>query len=425
MKICLQRLTLLATIFLSVRASAQLRQINSARLPQDQRVQAAYSDLLPIEPMVRNWSPRWSFDTPKKQVASLLTSSLRDLESAGTAAPQNEELLLLTGIVAHFAYNVDVEETYNVAVQSFNKAKTIAPADYRADWFLALHQCQSNEARAGMELMLGVEERIPWKELPVDYWDDYISCSTNTLMPAHTLRALDHAMHLGESSSNYGSLAEIAHNQYKSTDAETSYPARDAWRAAQEKEDVRFTSEICGMEFSAHGDWRMKIGDVAGGVCTTQIETGPYPGKSGASTPTLLVRTRMARPEETLDGFVRSMLKGRYALARATAVSYCPADRCLAFDIVDRSVYESEGGGHFLAVAFSGQAPDFPGLLFERPQGPPKGKAGGAVTYYRPEQKLHRLPGSLYSVVLLDSNASIFAKASADFEYLLRSIRLD
>jgi hypothetical protein len=124
-----------------------------------------------------------------------------------------------------------------------------------------------------------------------------------------------------------------------------------------------------------------------------------------------------------LEDFVRSILKVRYPLARAIAVPTCPADRCLAFDVLDKSMYHSEGGGHLLVAAFAEEAPDFPGLLFERPSEPPKGKPG--TTYYHPVERLHRLPGTLYSIVLLDCNAAIFEKAAADFSSLVRSIRLD
>jgi hypothetical protein len=218
-----------STLLLSADLCAQLRQINPAKLPQDERVQTAYSNVRPIESMAHNWSPTWAYDTPKTQVASLLTSSLRDLRSAETAAPQNEELLLFTGIVAHLAYNVDVEDTYEVAVQSFEKANKLAPADYRPEWFLASHRCQSNELKAGMEEMLAIETRNPWQQLPVGFWDDYINCSTMSLMPAHTLRAVDHAVHLGEDPSSYGSAVGIAQKRYKSTDANTTYDAHDAY----------------------------------------------------------------------------------------------------------------------------------------------------------------------------------------------------
>ncbi len=412
------------TFLLSRDVCAQLRQIDSAKLPQDERIQTTYARLLPIEHFARTWSNSWAYDTPKQQVVSLLTSSLHDLRSAEATAPQNEELLLLIGLVAHLAYNVDVEEAYQPAVQSLEKAHKLAPRDYRAEWFLGIHRCQSDDTKGGMEQLLAIEAHTAWQQLPIDFWDDYVNCSTMSVMPAHTLRAVDHAVHLGGSPSSYSSVVEMAHKRYKSTDIETTYPADDAWQATLGEDDVQLTSQLCGMGFSARNDWHLKIGDVATGICASQIETGPYPAKSGKSSPTVLVLTRPAKPQETLDDFVQSFLKN-YPSARPIKAPSCPSDKCLAFEIVTNTMYQSEGGGHFLVVGFADQPPDFPGLLFEKPDAPPKTESGDKIRYYHPNEKLHRLAGVLYTVVELDSNDSIFEKAKNDFAYLLTSIRLD
>jgi hypothetical protein len=127
---------------------AQLAQINPAKLPQDERVKTAYSKVLRVESLARNWSPNWAFDTPKEQVVSIITSSLQDLRSAETAAPENAEVFLLTGFVAHLAYNVDVEEAYQTAVQSLEYAHKLAPGDYRSEWFLGIRASRMELTRA-------------------------------------------------------------------------------------------------------------------------------------------------------------------------------------------------------------------------------------------------------------------------------------
>lgn len=200
----------IGTFFLGTNVCAQLHQIDLAKLPQDAGVRTAYSNVEAVEFMAHSWSPTWSYSVPKTEVASKLSLSLAELRSAQTHAQQNEELLLLTGIVAHLAYNVDVDGTYQVAVQSFEIAEKMAPGDYRPEWFLASRHCQSNEIDAGMEQLLSLENRIPWQQLPAAFWDDYTNCSTLALMPAHTLRAIDHAVKLGEDSSAYSSAVDIA-----------------------------------------------------------------------------------------------------------------------------------------------------------------------------------------------------------------------
>jgi len=417
-------LVLFSAFLLSTDISAQLRHINPLKLPQDKPVQAAYSTVRSIEYMAHSWSPTWSYDTPKSQVASQLKASLTDLRSAVTASPQNEELALFTGTVAHLAYNLDVDDTYEIAVQSFNKATELDPSDYRAQWFLASHRCQSNEIKTGMEQMLAIEASKTWREFPVEFWDDYINCSTIALMPAHTLRAVDHAVRLGEDPSSYRSAVDIAHGRYKPTDANSTYSARDAWQATHLEQHVLFTSQLCGLRFSARSDWHLDIRDVAKGTCVLTVETGPYPSKSGQGTPTVLILTRAAKPEEQLDDFVRSFLT-KFPSARSFAAPSCPSDKCIAFEIVTDTLYQPEGGAHLLVVGFAEPSPEFPGLLFEQPEGPPKSESSEKVAYYHPNEKLHRVPGTLYTVVELDSNVSIFEKAAEDFRYVLKSIQLD
>lgn len=406
-------------------AYAQLQQIDPAKLPPDERVKTILAKVSPLEPLIRGWSPNWTYDTPKEHVVSTLTSSLQDLRSLEEAAPGNEEIFLLTGLVAHFAYNVDIEGGYDTAVQSLEKAHKLAPDDYRAAWFLGNHLCQANEAKSGMEHLLAVEHQLPWQQLPLDFWDDYIFCSSISLMPAHTLRAVDRAEHLGAPPSAYSQLVDIAHKRYKTTDADSAYPAHDAWEATKGERDVEFTSQVCGMRFSAHADWRTDIKDVTKGTCIAMLNPGPYRSKLGNSSPTLLVLTRIAKPQETLDDFAAFWVK-EYPTARRVTPPSCPSDKCVGYEIVTNAMYQSKGGAHFLVVAFAGNPADFPGLVFEKPEEPPKTEsAGNKPVYYRAIEKLHRFPGVLHTVVMLDSNESIFGNAEADFQYLLKSIQIN
>ena len=405
-------------------AAAQLKEIDPAKLPQDSRVQSAYKHVLPIESLAREWSPKWSYATPKEQVVSVLNSSLKELNSTEAEAAQNEEFWLLRGVVAHLAYNVDVEQDYQIAIDSFEKARNLAPADYRVGWLFGMHLCQSNQIKAGMEQLLAIEDQVAWQKLPIDFWGDYITCSTISLMPAHTLRAVDHAVRLGGPATTYDSVVDIARKRYKFPSTDATYGAHDAWQAIQQKDDVFFTSQLCGIGFTARSDWRMDVRDVAKGTCVASMGTGPYPSSTGRSSPSLLILARVARPQETLEDYVRSILADRYVLARPTAGLYCPASKCTLFEIRDAAVYQENGGGHSLVAAFSAAAPDFPGLVFELPDAPPT-QSSGPVTYYRATPRLHRFPGTLYYIVLLDSNSATFDKAKVDLDYLLRSIKLD
>lgn len=422
--ICRSWILFLASFFSSGATYAQLVQIDKAKLPQDAGVKTAYSTVLPVESMARDWSPKWTHETPKEQVVAILTSSLKELVLAETREPENAELFLLTGLVAHLTYNVDVEEAYQTAVDSLEQAHQLAPSDFRPGWFLGMHRCQSDDIKSGMEQLLGVENQIPWKQLPIEFWNDYVTCSTLATMPAHTLRAVDHAMQLGASPAAYYSIVDMAHKRYKFADVETTYPAHDVWLATKGEQELQITSQLCGLGLSAPNNWHMNVRDITNETCIVTVETGPYPSKTGQGTPTFLVLTRPAKPQETLDDFVQAFVK-KYPTARPFTPASCPSNKCIGYEIVTNAVYQSEGGGHFLVVGLAGQAPEFPGLLFEKPDAPPKGKPGDKITYYHANESLHRLPGVLYTVVELDSNESIFGKAATDFQYLVKSIWLN
>jgi len=94
---------LLIALLIAIPAFAGLHDIHPEKLPQTPEVQKAYADLVKLEPMVETWSPTWRYETPKADVAALLKTSQGRLQEALAATPDNEELLLIYGLVAHYA----------------------------------------------------------------------------------------------------------------------------------------------------------------------------------------------------------------------------------------------------------------------------------------------------------------------------------
>lgn len=405
------------------RTFAQLHEIDPAKLPQD--AAATYAKALPMERYAQAWSDKWTYDVPKQDVASSLNSALTQLTAASKAAPDNHELQLLAGLVAHYAYNVDVEDAYDPAVHFLQSASASDTSDYRPNWFLGIHLCQANRGDLGMPRLLAVEESKDWNQLPVDFWNDYIACSLVTLMPAHGLRATDRTLQLGASPVSMKNILALENKRYKPSDLASTYPARDAWTTDKQGDDVNFTTRLCGVSLAVHGNWEARIGDVANGTCTATFGLPQYPAKHGTSSPSVLLLARPPKLKESLADFAGSFLKGRYAGATPTSATYCPNPSCLSFEILAKDMYQSEGGGHLLAVAFERDAPPYDGLIFERPITPPKQTAGSGPVYFHPDEVFRRFSGKLYYLVILDSNASIFTPASKDFDFFLHSIRVE
>jgi hypothetical protein len=63
----------------------------------------------------------WNYDTPKAQVQDKLADDLGILNKALQIDPANHELRLLTGLVAHFAYNLNDEAAFQIATDNLSK----------------------------------------------------------------------------------------------------------------------------------------------------------------------------------------------------------------------------------------------------------------------------------------------------------------
>lgn len=165
-------------VFFSGLAAADVAAIQADKLPQDSAILAAMRDAADLENYSLYYAQPWKFSISRKEVAKRLSKDLEVLDSAAKQHPENAELLLLTALVAQYAYNVDVENSHEIAMQSLEQAAKRAPGDFRPAWFHASLRCQTNEAKTGGEEFLSIEEGRAWEDLPVAFWDDYIQCAT-------------------------------------------------------------------------------------------------------------------------------------------------------------------------------------------------------------------------------------------------------
>ena len=212
------------------------------------------------------------------------------------AEPSNHELQLLTGLVAHFAYNVNDEAAFQIATDNLTKAAAADPSDIRGEWFLGIHQCQSLQVVDGMNRLLSLEEKA--KNLPPDFWDDYVTCASVSILPAHTLRAIDRVASAGQPPERFKPLLDIANSRYKTADLTKIIPSHDAWTDDKLPNNrLLFTSHLCGMSFTAGGNRDLQINDVTNGVCSV---TSNPPAKKGQSVPTFLLMAKRPAEGQTL-----------------------------------------------------------------------------------------------------------------------------
>jgi hypothetical protein len=417
-------------LLLAPPAFSQVRQIDRAELPQTSAVQNAYTSLLAIDQYARFPVANWSYPVTREQVANHLQVALHTLQRAQLIDIDNKDLQILTGLVAHLAYNMDVQEGRDVAVAMLDP---LAKEDFRADWFLGMQQCESNDPAPGMQRLLHIESST--KPIPGDFWQDYAYCAGVTNLPVHAIRAYDAAKQSPDKPAIDEQLEQAARDRIKPSSTIVSYPAKQAWYTQKSAGTTRYTSNICGASFATKFTFHLNINEVAHGTCSISIDTEQYPSRFGPSSASLLLLAQAARPHESLQsfaqrilaGFAQGMVKDPLHVSPAPLPGIpCPVASCLFFEIINKKQYKAEGGAHLLGVFFESDSPDYPGLRFESPQPQPKvSNNPGQPAVAQPEPIVQRLDGPLYFFISLDSNEDIFPRARLDFQDLLKSLVVD
>ena len=283
-----------------------------------------------------------------------LGKDLGFLTLASRDHPDNGELQLFTGLVARYAYNVDVDGSYDTAMSRLDQAQKLAPADVRAPWFRAMLLCQTMHPETGAEAFLSLEAGHAWDRLPVAFWDDYLECAGITNMPAHALRAASYIEKLhGPESEARASLVDAEKKRFEAYDAAKKYEPKEVWEGQNAGANTVFTSTICGVRLRVHGDWEANQLDLGNGTCVAYFSTGTYKAVTTNRMPSVLVLVRQPKPGESLLDFEKSFQGAGTFLPDATL--RCPAQNCVALKGDQPGMYKADGDGHGRIVIFEQQ----------------------------------------------------------------------
>jgi hypothetical protein len=410
--------------FCATSALAQLHQIDSSKLPQDSSIQHVYTDLLPIEQYARTFQATWRASVPKSDVRARLLLALNTLRVAQPKDPSNKELALFTALVAHLAYNLGIDDANDDALRLL---KPLADDDIRASWFLGIHQCQSLYPVTGMKRLLSVEAASA--TLPSAFWIDYINCAGEADMPIHSVRAYDYIKVANDGTVVDTQQEQVIRERLKPSTDTFHYTSRETWHTEPTGTTMRSTSSVCGLSFAIPPSFRLKVGDVVNGLCVATVDTDAYPSRYGPSSASILVMTQAAKPGQTLEDFVKLVMKDPRYDAKTKIFGdeiACPVARCIGFEVTTNKIYKEEGGAHLVAVFFQSEQPAYPGLRFETPQPVPNiTNASGDPAFFRSEEVHQRLNGTLYTFVSLDANHDIYPRSRTDLDNLLKSLIID
>jgi hypothetical protein len=412
-------------------ARPQVREIDRSKLPQTRTIQQIYMDLLPIDHFARSpvTATTWRYPVPKADIESHFLLAFQTLEKQQKLDPENKELQLFTGLVAHLAYNLGIDEDYRYAL---NLLQSLAAEDYRASWSLGMQQCQSGDPVRGMQRLLRIENTSP--ALPGDFWEDYANCAGIANMPVHAVRAYDTERKITQTVPTDEQLEQSARDRIKPGSVITTYPSKQVWINEKGPDGSRLTSNVCGVSFVVKLSFHLNVADVVHGTCIVTIDTEQYPSRFGPSSGSLLLLTQAARQGESLEAFARRILQAftqnvvkdpSEGNTAPLAGMHCPVATCQSFEIATKKLYKAEGGAHLIAVFFQSDQPPYPGLRFETPQPLPKISPTTGKPISGSEETPQRFEGPLYTFVTLDANSDIYPRARVDFDDLLKSLVVD
>ncbi|MGO4210906.1 hypothetical protein AB4Y89_11205 [Terriglobus sp. 2YAB30_2] len=371
--------------------------------------------------MVDHWDATWRYTTPRQRVVDQLATALKTVQAAHDRSPDDLELTLLLGVVAHYGYNVDLPQTYELAMSMFGKANTLAPEDIRGRWFEAAHVCQSARPAAGMKAFLEIEQSHPWKSLPVDFWDDYMACGTVTVMPAHVLRAADYLSKLNAPANDMRSFL-IEANSKRFTDPDPkNVPQQQAWRVRKANSPkVRIGSYLCGFSMDVPGDWEIGFAPVNEQICMVQMQL-PQEKKARLHSQ-VAVMARPAKSEETVKEFLRTAVQ--HGEIQDLAELPCPVASCVQVKLADKNKAGKDGDEIGWLIAFEKEGPEYPGLLLEEPTDPPT-KKEDKPQYFHPAERSTRAKGRILYLFVLDTSSVSAPMAKPRMEELLRSLQVE
>lgn len=413
---------LLALIF-SVIANAKVDQINPKKGMPRKELTKIKKDIAKLEPMVEKRTPTWNYNVPKEVIEKKLIAYYQELDNYTSKYPDNLELALFKGLVAHYAYNLDLKEYNQLAINSFQQAAAIDPTDYRANWYWGVHLVESNDIKEGMRKLLSVNNNEPNpKKLPFTYWEDFAYCSLIASMPSHVLLGIEQAKQTKTKKSKeiLDTLTQYATAQLKEPPRDTPLEPEQIWTGFQDTDILKYRNRMFGFSLQIPESWLTRTTGYQNNSAAIFIKPPTKNGLTGSVSSTILCLAHQAQPGESITDFTSKILDPRYYFEEVQ--SNLDWDGVKAFQGKADELYPNEGGAYNYLIAFSRNKPKQTGILLEFPVVIDKSDTETGVSYYQSQAEYTRLPGEIYYLMVLDTTESVFQESKEEFDLILRNL---
>lgn len=408
------------TAFISLQAAqaGHLQQIDVRALPQDANMINNVSKMKILEPYVEIWVPNWNFKIRKEEVISEINMLYSEIDGYLKGDSLNGELFLYSGLVAHYAYNLDLQQYWESAKVNLVKARELMKDDFRPDWFLGLHYIKSLHTKEGMSVFLNIA-----KEKDVEdglFWEDYALAAYFSQMLQNALWGLDKAKTtLGEDSDYEKLFGQKIRKKFSTPDKNSKIDSKQLWELSKSDSLIDFASYPLGYRVSIPSNWKVYPTPFQKKVGALSIEMEPVKGIKGDVVPSMSIFTYVAEKKENIEDFIKKFMKPNVDFEKCelglglNESSYVGSDS---------KVYSKEGGAKIILVYFERNEPEYKGIKLEKPH--ESSSPSGEVEYYSltKDRIFSRFNGRLFYLILLDCSESVFDRTLPKFNHTLKSL---
>ena len=412
----MRNITILFFLTLSIsRGVANVDYIDISKISSDKKLVAAFDFVKDNKHYYDHWTMEWDYDKPKDDLKNQLREYYKDFSAL---TKKSAETYLFLGDIAHYLYNMDDGDYFNRAVNNYNEAIKNAPKDFRAYWFFAYHYALANEPVFAIDNFKKAEKLLPAKQ-PADFWNDYAFATALTNMPSHCIYAMDKVKSiLGKEGSFQQQLGEAIYKRIVPVDKKQDYDKQDIWTAKNQDEKFTFTSRPLGIKISIDTIWELSIYDYQKNQAAFIIEPTTLKNKNGEKIGyTIAIIMKTVDDNDKLDDFV-NLFVSRYTNKKKINFSN-KYDKMVAYEIIDKTMYQNMGGGHLYMIGIERNDPEFPGLLLETPTVIPKNT--DEINYYRASDSKDRFKGKIFYLIMLDTCEDIYQQSFSIFKSLFEN----